>query len=208
MIDAARELLALEPDGLQLTPGNLPTTDFAAFADEVTTLRHHGFSYTARRQPVWTDDGVCIADSDSVHPPQSGSPAAAHWKEYVLSERPTLVVETMYPSYELGTGDEVAWAMDNGLWLAVDVSHLYLQQCAGVLCDEILTRVLAYERIAEVHVSRNAGKADTHRPLDESTFGLSWVREKLEAGTAVVLESYFHRLNFDDRRRQLDLVRS
>ena len=77
MSEAARELLDLEPDGLQLTPGNLPTADFAAFANGVTTLRHHGFSFTARRQPVWADDGVCLVDNDSVHPPQSNTPAAA-----------------------------------------------------------------------------------------------------------------------------------
>ena len=207
MADAAEALLALEPDGLQLTPGNLPTADSASFAEDVTTLLHHGFSFTARRQPVWTDDGVCVADSDSVHPPRSGSPSAAYWKQFVLFERPDLVVETMYPGYELGSGDEVSWAMDAELWLAVDVSHLYLQRCAGVLSDEVLARVMDYERVAEVHVSHNAGRADTHRPLDATTFGLHWVRERLDAGTTVVLESYFHRLDFDDRRRQIDLVR-
>jgi hypothetical protein len=150
---------------------------------------------------------VCLVDNDSVHPPQSNTPAAAHWKQFVLAHCPDLVVETMYPSYELGTGDATAWAMDNRLWLAVDVSHLYLQRCAEVLSDAVLARVMDYERVAEVHVSHNAGRADTHRPLDSSTFGLHWVRERLDGGTPVVLESYFHRLDLDERRRQIDLVR-
>jgi len=208
MADAAADLLALEPDGLQLTPGNLPTPGFADVTAAIPTLRHHAFSYTARRSPVWDDAGRCLVDSDSVHPPQSDTPAARHWKQHVLSERPGLVLETMYPGYELGSGHELTWAMNTGLRLAVDVSHLFIQRTAGVLSDTVFNQVLNYDRVAEVHVSANAGKADTHRPLTADTFGLDWAKAKLAAGTPVVLESYFHRLDTDSRDRQVDLVRT
>lgn len=206
MNEAATDLLTLDCDGLQLTPGNLPTPGFAEAIAAVPTLRHHGFSYRARRAPVWDDSGRCVSESESVHPPRSDSPAANGWKQYVLHERPDLVVETMYPGYELGIGANLDWAMDNGLRLAVDVSHLNIQLSSGVISDRTLRRLFDYDRIAEVHVSMNAGKADTHQPIEHNAYGLAWARAKLAAGTPVILESYFHRLGIDERARQVELV--
>ncbi len=45
------ELVALA-DGVQLTPGNHPTRDFAAHVSGHRTLLHHGFSFIARRLGV------------------------------------------------------------------------------------------------------------------------------------------------------------
>jgi sugar phosphate isomerase/epimerase len=206
-LTAADELMALKPDGLQLTGGNLPDRGLAAWAGAHTTMTHHGFSFTARRRAVWDADGRCLVDNDSVHPPKAATEAARYWRDFVLDDRPDLVLETMFPGYELGSGPELVWAMNEGLRLAVDISHLHLQTCAGVLDRATHDRVLNYDRIAEVHVSHNGGKADTHRPLTAQTSGLAWAKERLAAGTPVVLESYFHRLTSDQRRAQIDLVR-
>ena len=79
----------------------------------------------------------------------------------------------------LGTGAELERAMDARLRLAVDVSHLHIQRCAGVLSDTTLRRVLAYARVAEVHVSQNDGRTDQHHPIHEHTPYLGWVRERV-----------------------------
>jgi hypothetical protein len=39
-------------DGVQLTPGNLPTPGFAAHVANAHALVHHGFAFDARRTPV------------------------------------------------------------------------------------------------------------------------------------------------------------
>src|SRR5689334_18187506 len=101
MGNALEQLLELGPDGVQLTPGNLPTEDFAARLSEVAHRTHHGFTFRAlRTRDVWSTDGRCLVQSDSVHPP-----AATHAGAQSFLEREELpVLETMYPGYALGTG--------------------------------------------------------------------------------------------------------
>lgn len=197
-VDALR---ALGPDGLQLTPGNQPAADVEARLARLPTRTHHGFSPTHWKRAVWRDDGTCAVDSDSVHPPPASHPAFARFLE-----GPALpVLETMYPGHALGTGEALEDAMRRGLTLAVDVSHLFIQRCAGVLSDATWRRLQDYPRVAEVHVSRNDGRRDAHLPLTADTFGLGWALAKLRAGTPVILESYFHRVPVDARRAQLAL---
>jgi hypothetical protein len=194
-------LLALEPDGVQLTPGNQPT---AGFDQQVATLRtrtHHGFSFTHWKASVWRDDGSCAAASDSVHPPLSKHPAYSRF----LDAPKLPVLETMYPGNGLGTGAELDEAMRRGLELAVDVSHVFIQLAAGVIAESTWRRLQDYAHVAEVHVSRNDGRSDAHLPLTETTFGLEWALERLRAGTPVILESYFHRVGDDARRAQVAL---
>ena len=183
--------------GIQLTPGNLVTPGFREHvaASRVTTRRHHGFAFEARKAPVWID-GACVVESESVHPPLAGE----RWT-------PTPIVEVMYPGYELGTGDEVERALDDGLTIAVDVSHVFLQRSQGAMSDRTWHRLANYDRIAEVHVSANRGRADSHQPLTPQTFGLDWVRERARNGDAVILECYMHKLSDDQRRHQLELLR-
>jgi hypothetical protein len=211
MQPAAEELLALGPDGLQLTPGNAPTGGFATWlsAAGVRTRTHHGFHPGALRQRVWSDDGACLVPSDSVHPPRGEGPQAAAWRARVEAGEGALpVLETMYPGYALGTGEELEWAMGLGLRLAVDVSHLRIQQEAGVLGERTWRRLQGYARIDEVHVSESHQRRDAHRPLHAGSFGLAWARERLAAGTPVILECYVHSLPDDARRAQLDLLRA
>ena len=55
MSAAALDLLALGPDGLQLTPGNAPTPGFldTLARDGVASRTHHGFHPEAMKQRVW-----------------------------------------------------------------------------------------------------------------------------------------------------------
>ena len=208
MRSAFDELSALGV-GVQLTPGNEVSRGFEDFVTaSVTPVRtHHGFSFRARVVQVWRDDGSCAVGSDSVHPPKEGSTAAAHFDAWLEHEGDSRVLETMYPGYRLGTGAELERAMSLGVRLAVDVSHLFIQRTAGVLSDATLQRLLDYPRVAEVHVSQNDGRHDSHRLLRRDAFGRSWAKERLRDGVPLIYEAYLHRAGPDVRREQLELLR-
>lgn len=226
MSDAFDELAALA-DGVQLTPGNHPTPSFAEHARRAPTRTHHGFSFHARAVRVWNGTRLLVG-SDSVHPPQLAEGATSAEFRSAIDEggRPRSTrghgcggfaepgpdgrracLETMYPGYALGDGDDLEWAMARGLSLAVDVSHLHIQKSRGVIGDATLRRVFDYLHIAEVHVSANDGKRDQHAPIDANTFGLEWARERERAGTPIVLECYMHRMSADERRRQVAAIK-
>jgi sugar phosphate isomerase/epimerase len=194
--------------GIQLTPGNLPTAGFREHvaASGVTTRCHHGFAYDARRTATWSSEGACVVASESVHPPEHGE-CAGDWLAWYERATCRPILEVMYPGHALGTGDEVERAMAAELPLAVDISHVYIQRTQGVMDDRVWRRLCDYPRIAEVHVSANAGRHDTHEPLHRDSFGLAWARERLAGGDPVVLECYMHKLSLDERRMQIDLTR-
>ena len=199
---AAFDELATLGAGIQLTPGNLPDARLRAHvsASPAATRRHHGFSFETRVQQVW-DAGACVTDAESVHPPKAGEP----WRAWLDRAASPPIIEVMYPGYELGTGDEVDRAMADQLVLAVDISHVFIQLTSGAMSDATWRRVQAYDRIAEVHVSANRGRADTHQPIVADTFGLAWARER-GAHVPVVLECYMHRLSDAQRRAQLAIL--
>lgn len=201
MASAFDEVAALGA-GVQLTPGNLPTPDFAAHvaASKVPVRRHHGFRYGARRGDVWCD-GACVCDAESVHPPAAGAP----WRRWYERAATRPIVEVMYPGHALGTGDEVEAAMADQLPLAVDVSHVHIQRTQGAMTERTWRRLQDYAHVHEVHVSANDGRRDAHQPLVDDSFGLAWARERL-AGTPVILECYMHRMAAAQRRAQLDLL--
>lgn len=210
MESAAADLLDLMPDGLQLTPGNHPTTGFDGFlrSRQVRSVEHHGFSFGTHRRRVWNDDGTCAVDADSVHPPAVGRGIDRAWRRAIEARAtPLPSLETMYPGHELGTDESLRWAMDRALRLAVDVSHIFIQMRSGDLRATTWRRLQDYARIAEIHVSANGGVHDTHRPLESNSFGLAWAQERRTQDCPVVLECYMHRLSHDDRRRQVDLAR-
>lgn len=183
--------LAPLADGVQLCPGCQPTPGFAPTG---VVRTHHGYTpHAFRTRAVWGEDGACLVDSDSVHPPLLGGK---------YSDTP--ILETMYPSYELGDGDALEAAMARGVRLAVDVSHLWIQKTQGVISERQLAKVFDYSEIAEIHVSANDGKRDLHAPLRADTYGLDWARQR---GVPVVLECYFHKLDDDARKRQVELAR-
>ena len=210
---AWRELCALGPDGIQLTPGNLPSEGFARMLATTTmpVRAHHGFVVDELRTKVWGADGRLLvpADGRSVHPPmdRDGIDASA-WLESAVDRG--VVVEVMYPGYPCGDR-EVESLLEAGVDLAVDVSHLKLQRAAGVLSARVEQRLLDSDRVVEVHVSDNDGVKDSHTALTPAAYGLGYARARARssgaAGVVVVLESYFHKASDGDRRRQLDLLR-
>jgi sugar phosphate isomerase/epimerase len=207
MARAFDELAALGIGGIQLTPGNIPT---AGFVDHVArsgiaTRRHHGFAFDARKQTTWDPAGACVVDSESVHPPED-SEVHGDWRAWYERAESPPILEVMYPGYALGHGGAVERAMLDGIRLAVDVSHVLIQRAQGAMDDRVWRLLAAYDRIAEIHVSANAGRNDTHDPLDADAFGLAWARERMRE-IPIVLECYMHRLSFDERRCQIDLVR-
>ena len=206
MARAFDELAALGA-GIQLTPGNIPTPELALHVARsgVVTRRHHGFAFDARKTPVWGADGACLVDSESVHPPEDREPVG-DWRRWYERQSAPPILEVMYPGYALGTGDDVERAIADGVRLAVDVSHVHIQRAQGAMDDRVWRRLANYSGVAEIHVSANAGRHDTHDPLAADSFGLAWARERLR-DVPVVLECYMHRLSLDERRRQIDLVR-
>lgn len=184
--------------GVQLTPGNLPSEGFRARveASGVPVRRHHGFSYPQYRRPLWQCSTPCFTDPErSVHPPDDGDLAVVLTAPFIF--------ETMYPGHPLGTGPELGLAMDIGVRLAVDISHLWIQRCAGVLDDAVQRRLLDYPHIAEVHVSHNNGRTDGHLPLTAEAYLLDWARQH---PAPVVWESYLHRSTPDTIHRQLNTL--
>ncbi len=209
MQSAAEELLELGAKGLQLTPGNVPTAGFKEWLQErrVCIRKHHGFHWEAFRRKVWSDTADCLVDADSVHPPQINSNMVDFWQEKAArGNYAAILLETMYPGYCLGDGKELFWAMDIGLNLAVDVSHIWIQLCQNALDNAVWERLQDYENIGEIHISANHGKSDIHQPITEDTFGLSWVRDRISNSTPVILECYMHRLNYSERKKQVELV--
>ncbi|MBD2452183.1 hypothetical protein H6G76_34790 [Nostoc sp. FACHB-152] len=209
MQSAAAELLSFGVCGLQLTPGLVPTEKFHSWLEErqVKVRTHHGFHWQRMRAKVWSETADCLVVSDSVHPPLKDDLCAGIWQHRAeCGDYNHLILETMYPGYCLGNGEELLWAMDLGLKLAVDVSHIYLQLCQSSLEPKIWRKLQNYELIQELHLSANSGKADSHQPITKKTFGLDWIRERSSDGTFVILESYIHRLSLEERQQQLMLV--
>lgn len=209
MQPAAEELLSLGVEGLQLTPGLAPTPDFSLWLEQqgVKVRTHHGFSWQHLNRRVWSDEGDCLVASDSVHPPQTNHLSASVWKNKAENgDYRDLILETMYPQYLLGGSEELNWAMDLNLQLAVDVSHIYIQLCQGSLSKEIWLRLQNYENIQELHLSANKGNGDIHQPLNQNSFGLDWVKERSQNAIPLVLECYMHRLSQEERLEQLELI--
>lgn len=208
LVAAFDELSRLGVDGIQLTPGNAPEPDARdrVAKSGTRTMLHHGFSWWALRQPVWSTDGRCLVRNRSVHPPRANEVA---WDDFArtceCSAEAGLVFEVMYPGYHLGNGAEVEWAMDQKLSLALDVSHVHIQLEQGAMEQATWNRLQGYEQIAELHVSANDGRRDQHRPLDAGSFGLAFARERAADGAPLVLESYVHRLDDGERLRQVAL---
>ena len=200
-IDGLRELLRLAPDGIQLTSGWFPVEGFRALMDRLRLPQrlHHGFSWTAYRQPVWVDGALRVQGEPgrplSVHPPDEGS-----WMD-AASE---VVVEVMPPGHGLSSSASLAEAMARGLWLAVDVSHLELLELAGVPVDAVWD----YARIAEIHLSASDGVGDVHRAPAPGGYGMAWARERGQDGVPRVLECRMTGMTLDERQRVVEAVRS
>ena len=176
---------------------------------------HQGFSWTHYRRTILDDQlmPIDIEPERSIHAPRCVprndrdlGPFADwdRWRPIVLAH--DLLVETMYPGYALGTGDDLDDAMDHSVRLAIDIAHLSIQREAGVLSDTTLERLLRYPHTGEVHVSRSNRGRDTHSPLRCDTPLLGWAKEQIDVAP-VVVESYWHRLSEAQQIAQLNLLR-
>jgi len=195
MGDAAEALYSLAPGrvGLQLTPGCAPSP----ITLDCPIRTHHGYTPHALRTRVW-DCGALLWSGDSLHPPLARD-VPEGWQP-----PDDVVLETMYPGYAaLANGDQIAQAMDEWRWLAVDVAHLDIQTHHGVLAESVRQRLLEYERVAEVHVSASHEHRDTHSKLLTHTWGTEWARAKLATGTPVILECYMHHLSHEECQEQI-----
>jgi hypothetical protein len=198
------ELVGLEVDGIQLTPGNAATHGFAEHVRQsgVNTRTHHGFAPELMRQEVWSEGFELTGAWHSVHPP-GGAP-----HDWLPVPAATMCLETMYPGHPLGAGTALTAAMDAGVRLAVDVSHVFIQREQGVLNESAWRRLQNYEHVEEIHLSANDGRRDRHAPLAADTFGLEWARQRsTQTSTPVMLECYMHKLTRDERLRQIDIAR-
>lgn len=208
MQQATEDLLSLGVKALQLTPGCAPTEGFLPWVEGlgVQVRTHHGFHPRGLRCPVWGEDNELLVTADSVHPPSSVETThlEAWWRR--IEDRPLpCLLEVMYPPLPMGNGVDIERAMDLGVVLAVDVSHLYLQKVAGVITSTTMARLMEYDGIGEIHVSANDGTRDQHRPPNRSDFGIAWARERI-VDTPVVLESYLHRLGNSERLAVIEEV--
>ena len=205
-MDAAfDELAALGAQGIQLTPGNAPTPQFAAHVarSKLPYRIHHGFSWLKRRRPVWNEKDL-VTHADSVHPPETMAEREWQaWLEDYADSHP--ILEIMTPGNRLGSSSEIMHAMERGVRLALDLSHLHILRCQGVLSDQDTRDLLNYEHIAEVHVSHDNGERDAHTSLTADTYGLAYARERI-GELPVVLEGYMHKLPTDLRQEQLALL--
>ena len=209
MQSAAAELLSLGVKGLQLTPGNAPTPRFQEWlkTQNIVVRTHHGFHWQALRQNVWSDTAECLVKADSVHPPQVHNGICHLWKQKAAAGYYAgILMETMYPGYCLGNGEEIQWAMERKISLSVDVSHIYIQLSQGCLTAKVWRKLQTYEWIGELHLSANNGRRDIHQPIDSETFGLAWVKERAQDEIPIVLECYMHRLSKAERLEQVSFV--
>lgn len=200
---AYQELLKLDPDGIQLTPGNIPTPNFQEEV-KIPYRLHHGFSWTERKREVWNDnnEAINIEKERSIHPPMKGD--FNSWIQNVGDH----ILEIMYPGdkYLLSNDEQVNTAMDFKKRLAIDISHINIMFKQKEIGQETLDRLLSYNKICEIHVSHNAGNFDTHRLLIKESFLLEWAKSKLK-DLPVVYESYFHKLTDKEREHQIKMVR-
>ena len=206
--EALKELLLLKPTGIQLTPGNVIDSEFTSLLGRtsISTRTHNGFSWKAMRKRVW-EDGVLNGYWDSVHAPTFKD--CPNWWLNIQTNSGQPAWEIMYPSkhnYHLSTWAELDNAMNMGIKLAVDISHLaIMRDCYGEF-PLTLKRLQDYHNINEIHVSQSIRDKDAHAPITKDTLYLEWAKERLASGTQVVLECYMHKLTQDERLRQIALL--
>lgn len=137
--------------------------------------------------------------SYSGHPPNRKVASSAGFYQWAAAYHETLTnagvgfsVETMYVpqvrgemvktgGYHLATPSEVfdfcEWASQRG-WerpLLVDASHLHIGWRSGLWTDQQVRELLNSPWVAELHISENDGKTDSHRPLTDSHRVAGWL---------------------------------
>lgn len=203
---AAATELARYADGIQLTPGCAPCDNLDDVLADIPTRTHHGHSFTAMRRRIWDADGNLANTADSIHPPKTAH-RDRYFEQFDNGDLADICIEVMYPGYVTGNTADIDAHMAAHHPLAVDISHLYLQQTAGSISDRCLHQLLDYDHITEIHISANDGRRDSHATIDADTWGLHWAAERLADGTPTIIESYLHHRNHTERAAQFELIR-
>lgn len=196
---AAETLLGLgRVDGLQLTPGNPGGWSREPW---FRWNRHMGHGWDRPIERVYGPGDEPKWRHGSIH-------ARANWR--TLAERGDgLVLECMYPGAKEPAGfittEDYAWAVQNSVPVALDLSHASIAIARGVLTEEAVMDLLARGDVREVHLSYNDGRADQHRPVPAAYpwLGAAEAWAKAHPDRPVVLECYMHRLSDDQRRDQV-----
>lgn len=231
---AINQLLSLQHvDGLQLCPGNLPiarsdihTLLQSVKANNKVLKRHHGYSETDIKESVWRKvanghyfySATHIVNNqnsivqDSVHPPPMADFLDDTAPENVILEYPSEVaLEIMYVSnhnYPLTTIEEVKRAMDNGQALALDLSHVDINQKFGRAAEweQLIEKLLDYKKLKEIHMSQSIHERDAHARLSSQAFKLDVAREWHKRNKVLVLECYMHKMSQKERQDQINLL--
>ena len=204
-IEAYDQIIKLNPEGIQLTPGNKVDENFKEHITIPYRL-HHCFSWIKPRRNLYGQDAkpINVEYNQSIHPPMLKDFPNLNFKNWI-ENLDDYILEVMYPDYYGGNDEQINQILDLKFRIAVDISHLYILKCKEAITDSTLNRILNYDRVEEVHVSHNKGRADTHQPINVNTPFLSWVKERKDL--AIVYESYFHRLDFNQRLEQINIVK-
>lgn len=71
----------------------------------------------------------------------------------------------MYPGYALGTGEEVERAIDDGIALAVDISHVFIQITQGAMSATTWKRLRRCNATATVGSRRSMSAQTLAAPI-------------------------------------------
>lgn len=217
--EAIEELCQLPIDGIQLTPGCVPSLncnlDFLK-SQKIQIHTHNGYTPYRYRAEVWdTKFKGLFVNSQSVHPPkQEDWSGWMDWFEEFRMRRSVYdelipIIETMYPGYHLGCDADLEFAMDNDWALAVDVSHIDICLNKGTVSQKVWTRLQDYHNVQEIHVSQSSSGRDVHMPVTRETFGIEWAcKREHKDNIPVILECYMHKLSTEERIQQIELLRS
>lgn len=196
-------LLKLNVEGIQLTPGNIPTKDFKL---DIPYRLHHTFSFNSNIGRIYDNNYITNINSPdhSIHPPKRCQ-YTGKFEDWLNRVHSNTILEIMYPIYYLSNDKEINMLLDKHQPVAVDISHLFICLSQKSISEETLNRIMNYDNIKEIHFSHNNGKFDSHQPMNDKTPFLSWGKER--NNVPWIYESLLHKASYDEAMFQLDILR-
>lgn len=200
---AYNELLELNPDGIQLTPGNYLSPNFKDKIG-IPYKYHHGFSWDARKQQVYDENFNVLVKDHSIHPPKRND----YLNFFKWVEGVDNVLEIMYGDYFLSSDKEINYILDLNKPIALDISHLYINYINNTIDCYTIDRLFDYENIKEIHISQNNGKYDTHSEITKDCPFLDNVKYAIRNNDAIVVfESYLHKKSKEERIDKINIIK-
>lgn len=198
-------LLKLNVEGIQLTPGNSPTKNFEE-GIKIPYRLHHTFSFDSKIGKIYDSNYNTTVKSSthSIHPPKR-SQYTGKFEDWLNRVSTSTILEIMYPIYYLSNNEEINMLLDRRQPVAVDISHLFICWKQKSISLQTLKRIMNYDNIQEIHFSHNNGKFDSHQPMAKNTPFLSWGKER--DSIPWIYESLLHKASYDEAMYQLDFLR-